>query len=164
MSSNDLSAPAADFSSSASPGPADPVGATTFQDRVVAEFRANAGVVGGFLAGSDLLLLTTVGARTGRHRTVPLGYLDVGGRRLVVASAGGSDRDPAWLHNLRAHPEATVEVGGTTYRATAALVAAAARDVLWDEVVRRAPGYGDYQRSTTRTIALVELRRLGDAG
>ncbi len=137
-----------------------PAPARDFQQRVIDEFRANDGIVGGPFQGSSLLLLTTVGARTRRRHTTPLGYLDVDDTRLVVASAGGADRDPAWLHNLRAHPVATVEVGSQTYPAIASVLTGAGRERFWDEVVRRHPGYGDYQRATSRVIPLVEVRPL----
>ncbi|QBJ97236.1 nitroreductase family deazaflavin-dependent oxidoreductase [Rhodococcus sp. ABRD24] len=131
-----------------------------FQQRLIDDFRANAGVVGGPFDGSSLLLLTTVGARSRRHHTTPLGYVDIEGKRIVVASAGGADRSPAWLHNLRAHPVVTVEVGDETYRAVATILPGADRDRLWEEVVRGEPGYGDYQQLTTRVIPLVELNPL----
>ncbi|WP_431954212.1 nitroreductase/quinone reductase family protein [Nocardia lijiangensis] len=134
--------------------------ANDFQQRVIDEFRANAGTVGGPFQGSSLLLLTTVGARTRRRHTTPLGYIDIDGKRLVVASAGGADRNPAWLHNLRAHPVVRVEVGSETYPATTAVLSGAVRDRFWDEVVRKHPGYGDYQQMTARVIPLVEIRPL----
>ncbi|MEV6275965.1 nitroreductase/quinone reductase family protein [Nocardia sp. NPDC051832] len=134
--------------------------ALDFQQHVIDEFRANAGVVGGPFQGSALLLLTTVGARTRHRHTIPLGYLDIDGTRVVVASAGGADRNPAWLHNLRAHPVVTVEVGSETYPAITSILAGAERDRRWAEVVRRQPGYGDYQQRTARVIPLVEVRPL----
>lgn len=140
--------------------PDSPFPANNFQQRIIDEFRANAGIVGGPFQGSSLLLLTTVGARTRRRHTTPLGCVDVDGKRLVVASAGGADRDPAWLHNLRAHPVVTVEVGSETYPAIASILAGAVHDRIWAEVVRRHPGYGDYQQMTARLIPLVEIRPL----
>lgn len=131
-----------------------------FQKWVIDEFRANAGAVGGPFEGSTLLLLTTVGARTRPH-TTPLGFVDADGVRVVVASAGGSDGNPAWLHNLRAHPIVTVEVGTEKYSAVASVMEDRA---LWNEVVRQAPGYGEYQEKTSRVIPLVELRPLPTPG
>lgn len=132
-----------------------------FQKWVIDEFRANAGAVGGPFEGSTLLLLTTVGARTRRPHTTPLGFVDADGVRVVVASAGGSDGNPAWLHNLRAHPIVTVEVGTEKYSAVASVMEDRA---LWNEVVRQAPGYGEYQEKTSRVIPLVELRPLPTPG
>lgn len=137
-----------------------PSPANDFQQRIIDEFRANAGVVGGPFQGSPLLLLTTVGARTRRRRTTPMGYVDIDGTRVVVASAGGADRNPAWLHNLRAHPVVTVEVGPDAYPAIASVLSGAVRDRFWNEVVRQHPGYGDYQQMTSRVIPLVEIQPL----
>ncbi len=137
-----------------------PSSANDFQQRIVDEFRANAGIVGGPFQGSSLLLLNTVGARTRRRRTTPLGYVDIDGTRVVVASAGGADCNPAWLHNLRAHPVVSVEVGPEIYPAIASVLSGAVRDRFWDEVVCRHPGYGDYQQMTSRVIPLVEVQPL----
>lgn len=131
-----------------------------FQQQIIDEYRAKAGIVGGPFRGANLLLLTTVGARTRRRRTTPLGYVDIDGTRVVVASAGGADRNPSWLHNLRVHPAVTVEVGSETYPAITSVLSGAIRDRVWKEVVRRHPGYGDYQQMTTRMIPLVEIQRL----
>ncbi|MCY9782497.1 nitroreductase/quinone reductase family protein [Nocardiopsis sp. EMB25] len=126
---------------------------------VVEEFRANGGRVGGMFEGGDLLLLTTVGARSGREHTAPLGYARVGDRLLVVASAGGSDRDPAWYHNLIAHPMVRVELGTEEFGAVAVPMEGEERDRLFTEIVERIPGYGDYQKGTDRMIPVVSLER-----
>ncbi|MEY9212107.1 nitroreductase family deazaflavin-dependent oxidoreductase [Thermobifida halotolerans] len=130
-----------------------------FNRPVVEEFRANRGRVDGPLGG-DLLLLTTVGARSGREHTTPLGYFRDGERLLVVASAGGAPRHPDWYRNLLAHPAARVEVGAKTFGAIAVPLEGAERDRLFAEIVRRDPGYGDYQARTGRTIPVVALERL----
>ena len=78
---------------------------------IIAEFRANAGGVGGPFEGAPLLLLTTTGARSGRVRVNPMMYLDLDDRRYVFGSKGGAPTDPDWYHNLVAHPAASVEVG-----------------------------------------------------
>lgn len=135
--------------------------AAAFQQWVINEFRANGGVVGGPFEGSALLLLTTMGARTGRERTVPLGFVDVGERQFVVGSAGGSDRHPAWFHNVRATPGVRVEIGGRSYAATATVVEGPERPNLWAAVTRREPGYAEYQAGTARRLPLVELRAAG---
>ncbi|GAA3990465.1 nitroreductase family deazaflavin-dependent oxidoreductase [Thermobifida alba] len=130
-----------------------------FNRPVVEEFRANGGRVGGPFEGSDLLLLTTTGARSGREQTSPLGFLRDGERLLVVASAAGAPRHPAWYHNLLAHPLVTVEVGTETFEAVAVPLEGAARDRAFAEIVRRFPRYGDYQAKTDRTIPVVALER-----
>lgn len=127
-----------------------------FQQWVVAEFRANQGRVGGPFEGSELVLLTTTGARTGTPRTVPLGPVIVDGQLVVVASAMGADKNPDWYHNVRKNPAVTVETGTETYEAVAAV-----RHDLFAKVVAVEPGFGEYQRKTTRPIPVVTLTRIG---
>lgn len=128
-----------------------------FNRPVVAEFRANGGRVGGMFEGGDLLLLTTTGARSGRETTSPLGYVRADGRLFVIASAGGSDRHPAWYHNLLAHPMVRVELGTEEFEAIAVPAEGEDRDRLFAEAVRAAPGYGDYQAGTERVLPVVVL-------
>ena len=130
-----------------------------FNRPVVEEFRASGGRVGGMFEGGDLLLLTTVGAKTGLLHTVPLGYLRIGGRLLVVASAGGSPRHPDWYRNVLARPLVEVEIGTERYAAVAVPLAGAERDEAFAEIVRRQPGYGDYQARTARVLPVVALER-----
>ncbi|MFJ3976245.1 nitroreductase/quinone reductase family protein [Streptomyces sp. NPDC090021] len=134
-----------------------------FNENVIAEFRANAGKVGGPFEGAELLLLTTTGARSGTPHTVPLGYLRDGGTPLVVASAAGADRHPAWYHNLLARPLVRVETGTEEYEAVALPAAGARRDELFAQVVRAEPGYGEYQERTARVIPVVALQRTHEA-
>ena len=124
---------------------------------VVEEFRANGGVVRGPFAGGRLALLTTTGARTGRARTSPVGYLEIDGRGVVVASAGGGPKNPDWFHNLLARPVLTVELGTETFRARAYVPEREERDLLFARVCELAPGYADYQRQTERVIPVVVL-------
>ncbi|GAA1583576.1 nitroreductase/quinone reductase family protein [Actinomadura kijaniata] len=128
-----------------------------FNQQVIEEFRANNGVVGGMFEGGRLLLLTTTGARTGRRHTAPVGYLPDGERVLVIASAGGAPRHPAWFHNLRAHPRVTVEAGAFTYEADAVVLDGAERDAAWARAVESDPGWAAYQEKTARTIPVVAL-------
>ena len=93
----------------------DPAELKGFNARVVEEFRANGGKVGGPFEGADLLLLTTTGAKSGQPRVSPLAYQRVDGRMLIIGSYRGADIDPAWVHNLRANPQARVEVGTDAY-------------------------------------------------
>ncbi|WP_254897178.1 nitroreductase/quinone reductase family protein [Amycolatopsis sp. Hca4] len=105
--------------------------------------------------------LTTTGARTGRKHQVTLGALDIDGRLVVVASAMGAPKHPAWYHNIRHHPLVTVETDTETFEAMAALPPD--RDELFAEVVAREPGFGDYQARTTRILPVVELHRVDTA-
>jgi deazaflavin-dependent oxidoreductase (nitroreductase family) len=128
-----------------------------FNRPIVDEFRANGGRVGGPFEGDDLLLLTTVGARSGREHTTPLGFVRDGDRLLVVGSAGGSPHDPDWYHNLLAHPMVEVEVGTETFGAIAVPAVDAERDRLFGRIVREVPGYGDYQAQVERRLPVVVL-------
>jgi deazaflavin-dependent oxidoreductase (nitroreductase family) len=127
--------------------------------QVIEEFRANDGRVGGQFDGAPLLLLHTVGAKTGQARVNPMMYLDLDGRRFVFASKAGADTDPDWFRNLVAHPEVNVEVGTETYTAQAKPVDRAERDRIYAEQARRYPGFADYEAKTTRVIPVVELAR-----
>ncbi|MEU4081820.1 nitroreductase family deazaflavin-dependent oxidoreductase [Streptomyces venezuelae] len=136
-----------------------------FNQRVIAEFRANGGRVGGMFEGAALLLLTTTGARSGRGRTNPVGYVRDGARLLVFASNAGGPEHPAWFHNLRADPHVTVELGtpeGTVERfaATAVVTAGEERDRLYAEQAARDPAFAAYQAGTDRTIPVVALHRV----
>jgi deazaflavin-dependent oxidoreductase (nitroreductase family) len=133
-----------------------------FNQQVIDEFRACGGRVGGMFAGADLLLLTTTGARSGRRRTTPVGFARDGDRILIFASNAGGPADPAWYHNLRANPRATVELGEEVFEAHATPVEGAERDRLYAERGRRVPAYAAYQEQTSRVIPVVALHRTGD--
>ncbi|MEV6874445.1 nitroreductase/quinone reductase family protein [Amycolatopsis sp. NPDC051128] len=105
-----------------------------------------------------MILLTTTGARTGRQHRVTLGVLDIDGRLVVVASAMGSPKHPAWYHNIRHNPLVTVETEDETFEAMAAI--APDRDALFAKIVEREPGFAQYQARTTRILPVVELHRL----
>lgn len=127
--------------------------------RVIEEFRANEGRVGGFFGGSPMVILHSTGARSGRERVTPLVYLPDDGRVVVFATKGGAPENPGWYHNVVAHPEVTVEVGSETYAATATVAAGAERARLWAAQVARMPGFADYEQRTTRTIPVIVLQR-----
>jgi deazaflavin-dependent oxidoreductase (nitroreductase family) len=128
-----------------------------FNAGIISEFRANGGKVGGPFEGAPLLLLTTTGARSGATRVNPLAYLPDGDRMLVFASKGGAPTNPDWYHNVRAHPDVTVEVGGQTKRMRAVELTGAERDRLFAEQAKRMPGFADYQANTTRVIPVIAL-------
>ena len=104
-----------------------------------------------------MLLLEHVGARSGKIRTTPLGYLTDELGLVIVASKGGHRRNPSWLHNLRAHPDTVVQVGSRRRAVHARIADAAERSRLWPKVVEMYPGYDGYQRRTQREIPLVVL-------
>jgi deazaflavin-dependent oxidoreductase (nitroreductase family) len=130
-----------------------------FQQQVITEFRANAGRVGGPFEGARLLLLTTPGARSGAPHTVPLGYLPDGGEQvLVIGSAGGAPRHPAWLHNLVANPRVTVEDGVFVADALAVVLDGAERDRAFARAVEADPGWAEYEQRSRRVLPVVALR------
>lgn len=130
-----------------------------FNTGVVEEFRSNAGVVGGPFEGATLLLLTSTGAKSGQARLNPLAYFDVDGRIVIVGSKAGADTNPAWVLNLRAHPGAHIEVGTEAYDATARELPDNDRAAVFERIVAKAPGFGEYQAKTDRVIPLFELVR-----
>ena len=130
-----------------------------FNKGIVDEFRANDGKVGGQFAGANLLLLTTTGAKSGQPRLAPLAYFTIDGELIIIGSKAGADTNPDWVHNLRANPQAHVEVGSDAYDVTSRELPNAERDGLFDKIVAAAPGVGEYQSKTSRVIPLFELIR-----
>ncbi|WP_030172454.1 nitroreductase/quinone reductase family protein [Spirillospora albida] len=129
-----------------------------FDQQIIEEFRANGGRVGGMFEGGRLLLLTTTGARSGKPHTTPLGYLpDEGGRVLVIASAGGSPKHPAWYHNLVANPRATVETGPFAYQAAATVLSGDERDRVFARAAEADPGWAEYEERSGRVLPVVAL-------
>ena len=124
---------------------------------IIEEFRANAGKVGGPFEGAPMLLLHSTGARSGAERVNPVVYQRDGDRWVVFASKGGADTNPAWLHNLRANPEATIEVGTDTADVRARVAEGAERERLWTRQKELMPGFADYERKTSRQIPVVVL-------
>src|ERR1051326_4651261 len=101
---------------------------------IIDEFRANAGKVGGYFAGANILLLHTIGAKSGLERVSPVMYFMDGDRYVIVASAGGADRHPDWYYNLLAHPEVTVELGTQQFAARAAVTTEPERTRLYEKM------------------------------
>lgn len=113
--------------------------------------------VGGHFAGAPLLLLHTIGARSGAERINPMMYMADRGRYLVFASKAGSDRHPDWYHNLLAHPDVRIEVGDETLAVHAVELTGAERDTAYAEQARRYPGFAGYQDMTDRIIPVIAL-------
>jgi deazaflavin-dependent oxidoreductase (nitroreductase family) len=126
---------------------------------VVAEFRANGGVVGGPFEGGTLVLLHTTGAKSGKPRVSPLAYLTIDDKMLIIGSAAGAPKDPAWVHNLRAYPQVHIEVGTEAYDAVARELSVDERDAAYPKIIEVAPFVADHQANTTRAIPLFELTR-----
>lgn len=127
---------------------------------LIEEFRASGGKVGGVFAGAPLLLLTTTGAKSGKLRTTPLLHTRSGDRYVLLASKAGAPTNPAWYHNLLAHPRATVEIGGETFEAVSSVVEDEERDRLFADQAAALPMFAGYQQQTTRRIPVVLLQRL----
>ena len=125
--------------------------------KIIEEFRANHGKVGGPFEGAPLLLLHTKGARSGLERTNPMMYLSEDDRVLVFASKGGSDSHPDWYYNLLANPDVAVERGTQTYEATASVVEGDERDRIYAEQASRYKGFADYAEKTDRVITVIAL-------
>jgi deazaflavin-dependent oxidoreductase (nitroreductase family) len=129
-----------------------------FTQRVIAEFRANEGRVGGDLAATPIILIHHLGARTRTERVTPLAYSSqAGGSLVIAASNGGSPTHPAWYHNLRAHPTIEVELGTERFTVLAEEVTGAARADLWPRMVAASPTLGELQAKTARRIPLFTL-------
>jgi len=133
----------------------------SFNEQVIDEFRANGGKVGGPFEGAPMVLLTTTGAKSGQPRTMPLVYFPDGDRTLIVASKAGAPTNPDWYHNLVADPEVTLEIGTEKFPARATVVAEPERTHLFERVAASNPGFGEYQKKTTRVIPIIALERIG---
>jgi deazaflavin-dependent oxidoreductase (nitroreductase family) len=132
--------------------------AATFEERLIAEMRANDGkVVSGPLAGHPLLIMTTKGAKTGMPRRAILTYHRDGDDYLVAGTASGSPTTPGWVHNVQADPAVELEIGNERFDATATTVEGAERDRLWDGHVRALPWFADYPALSGRVIPMIRL-------
>ena len=133
-----------------------------FNQTVIAEFHANGGKVGGMFANTTLLLLTTIGAKSGQPRTTPLAYTTDGDRFIVIASKAGAPTNPDWYYNLLANPIVTVEIGQERFQARAVVAKGQERDRLYTQMAERLPQFAEYQQKTTnRQIPVVVLERIG---
>lgn len=132
-----------------------------FNQKIIEEFRANGGKVGGPFQGVSVLLLHHRGAKSGTERVNPLAYRPVGQDLAIFASKGGAPTNPDWYHNLLAHPTTTVEVGTETIPVTARVAQGEERTAIWEPHKKDNPGFADYEKATTRQIPVVILERAG---
>ncbi len=128
-----------------------------FNAQIIEEFRANEGRVGGIFQDSTLLLLHHTGARSGVSRVNPLGYMRDGGRYVVFASKGGAPSNPDWYYNLKANPNATIEVGTDTLDVVASEATGEEHERLYGTQAERVPQFAEYQKKTERVIPVVVL-------
>lgn len=124
---------------------------------VVQEFRSSGGHPGGYFAGAPMLLLHHTGARSGAPRVTPLVYVKDGSDMVVAASKGGAPHNPDWYHNLKAHPEAIVEVGDRTFTVRATEVYGGERDAFYRRLASIRPAFAGYERATSRVIPMFRL-------
>jgi deazaflavin-dependent oxidoreductase (nitroreductase family) len=129
-----------------------------FNKNIIDEFRANGGKVTGQFANADLLLLTTTGAKSGQPRVSPLAYFRIDGKLIIVGSFAGAPVNPDWVHNLRANPQAHVEVGTESFDVTARELPSDEREELFPKLTAAAPGFAEYQSKTSRVIPLFVLQ------
>jgi deazaflavin-dependent oxidoreductase (nitroreductase family) len=129
--------------------------------RVIEQFRAGGEIDG--MHRDRLVLLTTIGAKTGRGRTTPMMFHRDGDRLLVIASNAGAPKDPVWFGNLVREPQVTVEVGDERYEALATVLAGAEREQKWAVLTEAYPFFADHERQAGRTIPVVALTRLPGA-
>ena len=124
---------------------------------IIQEFRANAGKVGGPFAGKSLLLLHTIGAKSGQPRINPVACIRDGDRLVIIASKGGAPTNPDWYHNILANPLVSVETGTESFQAQASIAEEPERTRLYNQMVEMMPGFAEYRRRTTRVIPVVIL-------
>jgi deazaflavin-dependent oxidoreductase (nitroreductase family) len=130
---------------------------TDFNARIIDEFHANEGRVGGMFEGLPLLLLHHTGARSGKSRVNPLAYQSDGGRYVVFASKAGAPANPDWYHNLKAHPNVRIEVGSDTIDVLAGEATGDERERLYRAQAERVPQFAEYERKTERAIPVIVL-------
>ena len=132
-----------------------------YNQKIIEEFRANSGKVGGGFEGANLLLLHTTGARSGGERVNPLAYQAVGDNYAVFGSKGGAPTNPDWYHNVAANPDVTVELGAETFGGKARVAEGEERDRIWARQKELVPAFAEYEEKTPRSIPVVVISRAG---
>jgi deazaflavin-dependent oxidoreductase (nitroreductase family) len=132
-----------------------------FNTKVIDEFRAKEGKVGGPFEGAPILLLHHIGAKTGRERVNPLAYQPVGDSFAIFASKGGAPTHPDWYYNLKANPQTTIEIGTDTFGVTARELTGDEREEIWERQKVLMPGFAEYDQKTSgiRDIPVILLER-----
>lgn len=130
-----------------------------FNRSIIDEFRANNGVVGGPFSNVPLLLLTTIGRKTGLERVNPLAYLSEGECYIIIASFAGAPVNPPWYYNLIANPEVVVEVGTERFTAKATVLGEPERTEMYNRMAALMPLFNEYQSKTSRVIPVIALTR-----
>jgi deazaflavin-dependent oxidoreductase (nitroreductase family) len=130
-----------------------------WNEKIIAEFRANGGKVGGRFEGAPMLLLHSTGAKSGQLRVNPMMYQQVGESFAVFASKGGAPTNPDWYYNLVANPRATVEVGTESFEVNARVARGEERERIWNIQKQCYPGFAEYEKQVAREIPVVILER-----
>jgi deazaflavin-dependent oxidoreductase (nitroreductase family) len=128
-----------------------------FNAKIIEEFHANDGRVGGMFEGMPLLLLHHTGAKSGKSRINPLAYQADGGRYVIFASKAGAPTNPDWYYNLKAQPNVKIEVGTDTIDAVASEASGEERERLFRTQAERVPQFADYEQKTERVIPVIVL-------
>jgi deazaflavin-dependent oxidoreductase (nitroreductase family) len=131
-----------------------------FNQKIIDEFRTNAGKVGGPFEGARLLLLHTIGAKSGKERIAPLAYRTDGDHLVVFGSKAGAPTNPDWYHNIVANPEVTVEVGTEQFAARARVAEGEEHDRIWEAQKRDIQNFAEYEKKTDRRIPVIVLERV----
>ena len=131
-----------------------------FNQKIIEEFRANDGKVGGGFANATILLLHTIGAKSGLERINPTVTFTDKDRYVIIASKGGASSNPDWYYNILANPEVTVELGTEQFKAVANVTEEPERTLLFEKMVSIRPGFAEYKIKTTREIPVITLSRI----
>jgi deazaflavin-dependent oxidoreductase (nitroreductase family) len=131
--------------------------AQDFNTPIIEEFRATEGKVGGRWEGKPLLLLHSVGARSGQERINPVAYQRLENSYAVFASKGGAPTNPDWYYNILAHPDVVIEVGTETLPVRARVAQGEERERIWEKQKRLNPNFAAYEQKTSRTIPVIVL-------
>jgi deazaflavin-dependent oxidoreductase (nitroreductase family) len=129
----------------------------SWNQKIIEEFRANDGLVGGRFEGKTLLLLHTTGAKTGKERVNPVAYVRDGKNYVIIASKGGAPDNPDWYYNILAHPRLTVEVGMESFDVEAQVTEEPERTHLYNKMADMMDSFNDYRRKTDRVIPVIKL-------
>jgi deazaflavin-dependent oxidoreductase (nitroreductase family) len=131
-----------------------------WNEKIIEEFRANEGKVGGYFANNTLLLLHTTGAKSGKERVNPLATYEDDERLVIIASKGGAPSNPDWYYNVVANPMVEVEYGTEKFQAKATVTSEPERSELFEKMVSRMPGFAEYREKTSRVIPVITLTRV----
>jgi deazaflavin-dependent oxidoreductase (nitroreductase family) len=133
---------------------------TEFNNKVIEEFRANGGKVGGQFAGAPMVLLTTKGAKSGKTYVHPLVYTKDGDRYVLIASFAGAPKHPSWYHNIVADPTVMLEIGNEKFQGKAKITSGDERERLYNAQAALMPFFDDYRKKTSRQIPVIALTRI----